>query len=524
MTKIIFLIIFSFFSVLVEVQAFEEFEIPKTNDKSEKLLIIKQITFQGNRVFSEKELNAVISNLVNQNITIIKIQQIITKIREFYREQGYINADAYIVTEQDLSSGIIKIVIDEGILEKIEIKGLSTLNESYIFKRLPKVDSPLNILELEKALILLEQNKLLFKEIKSTLIKGSQSNSSILTIDIIENKRFSLEIEGNNFGAFNSGENQLESDLGINNIIGYGDRVETDFTISEGSGQIIFDYYFPLAPQYGEIRFHYDYGESEIIRQPLDDFDIRGIYQQGFIEWRLSVFEAIREKLFVSFSTGVENSRNFVLGEPFSFIPEVPDSGYTIYNFRVATDYLNSFEKSAISARGELSLNWDSLDNTNNPIAIVRTQANYINQLHERILLSTNFAGQFSTGSLAGGSTFGVLPSEQFPIGGFESVPGYDLYLRRGDNGISLAINIYSTIFNSEEWGTIQFVPFVAYGKVWNESLSPLEPTNLASTGIEWHWDVKNWYIRLGVAIPLIEVDPDFERPFYFSVGKKINF
>ncbi len=495
-----------------------------TDNNSEELLTINQIIIQGNTIFSDLELKNLTQNFINQDLSTIKIQQIIIKVREFYRENGYIKADVYAKEGQDLTTGIIEIFIDEGTLEEIRINGLTSLRESYILNRLPGVNSPLNIKQLEKALILLKQNQLLFTDITSTLSQGNQLNSSILTIKIVENNRFKFELEANNYGAFNSGENQLETAIGINNLVGYGDRFKTEFTLTEGSEQIVFDYYFPLDSNYGEIRFHYDYGESEIITAPLDEFEIRGIYQQGFVEWRISVTEGIREKWFFSVNGGVENSRNFVLGEPFSFVPQVPDSGYTIYNFRIATDYFNSFPTSAISARGEFTLAWDSLSNTDNPMAIFRSQANYLNQIHNKVLFSVNFASQLSTGSLAGSSTFGVLPSEQFPIGGIESVPGYDLYLRRGDNGINLTVNIYSTIFDDRDWGKMQLVPFVAYGKVWNDSFPILDPTNLASTGIEWHWMVRDWYIRLGLAVPLIEVDSDFERPFYFSVGKKIKF
>jgi hemolysin activation/secretion protein len=491
---------------------------------NQKLLTINKIIFGGNTVFSDSELTQVTQNFLQQNLSTIKIQEIMIKVREFYREKGYLNADVYAQEGQSLTEGIVQIFIDEGILEQIEIKGLTSLDQAYIRERLPFVNSPLNIHQLEKALTLLEQNQLLFSDISSTLTRGTRPNSSILTINVVENNRFNLKIEANNYGAFNSGENQLETSVKINNLVGYGDRLKTEFNLSEGSEQILFDYYLPFAPKYGEIRFHYDYGESEIITPPLAQFEIKGIYQQGFLEWRLPVKEEIREKWFVSLNVGVENSRNFVRGEPFSFVPQVPDSGYTIYNLRLATDYFNSFPTSAIATRGELTLAWDSLANTNDPLTILRFQSNYLHQIQERILFSGKLAAQFSTGSLAGSSTFGVLPSEQFPLGGIETVPGYDLYLRRGDNGVNLSAQIYGTILDEPDWGRMQLVPFVAYGQVWNESFPLLEPTNLASTGIEWHWNVRDWDIRLGVAFGLTEVEPDFERPFYFSVGKNISF
>ena len=139
-------------------------------------------------------------------------------------------------------------------------------------------------------------------------------------------------------------------------------------------------------------------------------------------------------------------------------------------------------------------------------------------------MLSATVATQLSASSLAGGSPIGVLPSEQFPLGGIETVPGYDLYLRRGDNGFNAIAQVYATLWEDADLGKMQLIPFFAYGKVWNETLEILPPRNLASTGIEWTWNVKNWEIKLGAAFPLVEVDADFERPLYFSIKKKITF
>lgn len=170
-------------------------------------------------------------------------------------------------------------------------------------------------------------------------------------------------------------------------------------------------------------------------------------------------------------------------------------------------------------------MGWDSLSNTNDPLTIFRFQSNYLNQLDELVLFSTTVSAQFSTSTLAGGAEFGTLPSEQFPIGGINSVPGYDLYLRRGDNGINAIVQLYTTIYEDPDWGKMQLIPFFAYGKVWNESFSIPPPQNLASTGIEWNWDVNDWSVRLGVALPLVrDVNPDFRQEFYFSVGKRIAF
>ncbi len=524
----IFCLILIFFILLDKVKAetIPDFSSQSVTQKAEpETRLIKEVIIEGNTVFSQVELKEVIQEFIDQSFSVDNIQQIIFRLREFYHQNGYITSDVYAQANQDFSSGIVQISIVEGILERVEIKGLKTLNPNYVLNRLPSANSVLNIFQIEKDLLLLQQNQLLFKQITSNLNRGILPQNSILVVNIVENYRFDFSVEINNYGAYNSGRNQLESSFAVNNVTGNGDRFKTKFILSSGSKQILADYTIPVNSDNAELRFHYDYGDSEIITQPLARFNIDGVYQQGFIEWRQPLKQTVREKWLISLQAGIENSRSFLDGKEFSFVPQVPDSGYTIYNFRLSTDYFRSFSGSAIASRAEITVGWDSLSNTNDPFTIFRLQSNYLNQLDELVLFSTTVSAQFSTSTLAGGAEFGTLPSEQFPIGGINSVPGYDLYLRRGDNGINAIVQLYTTIYKDADWGKMQLVPFFAYGKVWNESFSIPPPQNLASTGIEWIWNVNDWSLRLGVALPLVrDVNPDFRQEFYFSVGKRIAF
>lgn len=305
--------------------------------------LIKEVVIKGNTVFSQVELKEVIQEFIDQSFSVDNIQQIIFRLREFYHQNGYITSDVYAQANQDFSSGIVQISIVEGILEKVEIKGLKTLNPNYVLNRLPSANSVLNIFQIEKDLLLLQQNQLLFKQITSNLNRGILPQNSILVVNIVENSRFDFSVEINNYGAYNSGRNQLESSFAVNNVIGNGDRFKTKFIFSSGSKQILADYTIPVNSDNAELRFHYDYGDSEIITQPLARFNIDGVYQQGFIEWRQPLKQTVREKWLISLQAGIENSRSFLDGQEFSFVPQVPDRGYTIYNFRLSTDYFLSF-------------------------------------------------------------------------------------------------------------------------------------------------------------------------------------
>jgi hemolysin activation/secretion protein len=76
------------------------------------------------------------------------------------------------------------------------------------------------------------------------------------------------------------------------------------------------------------LRWHYEGGQSKIIKKPLKRFDIEGNYQKAFVQWRQPLLKRVTEELAVVVEGGWQQSQSFLDDEPFSFFSEIPDSGY----------------------------------------------------------------------------------------------------------------------------------------------------------------------------------------------------
>ena len=495
-----------------------EAKIVKSHDLRISVIVIK-----GNTVFTDEELGALAAEFVGKPINLENMQLLAQVIAEYYLKHGYTTSDAYPSPQQNFREGEVQIFIVEGILETVEIKGLKSVKENYVRERL-NIGKVLNTAQLLEKLQILQLNPL-FAQIKAELKPGNQPQSSVLNLEIVENPNLNLSLGVDNYGAYNSGEIEADMSFTINSLTGNGDRFSTQFFLSEGSQQIIADYQLPLNSNNGILRLHYEGGESRIIKKPLKRFDIEGNYQKAFVQWRQPVVKTVTDELAWVVEAGWQQSQSFLDDEPFSFFTEIPDSGYHSYTLRIAGEYFKSLPDQALAARGELTLGFDSLDTTSDPYVILRGQTQYLKKINEAWLFSVTLSGQI-TGSSLGGAEFGILPSEQFPIGGINTVPGYDLNLRRGDNGVNIRGELFYTFLNQPDWGKMQLVPFLAVGKVWNESGIIFEPQNLASMGLSWNWQWHDWQTNLGVAIPLVveNVPSEFRQEFYFSVQKKFSF
>lgn len=486
--------------------------------------LIEEIIIEGNTVFAEIKLQQEIASFLGQTLTLENVQQIAKVIAEYYLAHGYTTSDAYPFPSQNFREGKVRIVIVEGILEAIEIKGLGSVRKSYVRERLTPVGKVLNTNQLLEQIQLLQLNPL-FASVKAELKPGSEPQSSFLSLAIVENPNFNLSFAMDNYGAYNSGEIEGDIQFTLNSLTGNGDRFSSQFLFSAGSQQIMVDYQFPLNSQNGILRWHYEGGQSKIIREPLKRFDLEGNYQKAFVQWRQPIKKTVTEEFALVVEAGWQQSRSFLDDEPFSFFSEIPDSGYHSYTLRVAAEYFRSLPTQALAARGELTLGWDSLNTTNDPYVIFRGQGQYLKKVNQRWLFSLTLSGQI-TGSSLGGAEFGILPSEQFPLGGINTVPGYDLNLRRGDNGVNAKIELFYTLFEQPDWGRMQLTPFFAVGKVWNEEEIIVAAQNLASLGLSWNWQWHDWQTNVGVAIPLVRdnLASEFRQEFYFSVQKKFSF
>ena len=103
-----------------------------------------------------------------------------------------------------------------------------------------------------------------------------------------------------------------------------------------------------------------------------------------------------------------------------------------------------------------------------------------------------------------------LLASEQFSIGGFNSVRGYRQDARLTDNGFVVSAEVRLPVLRvPESQGVLQLIPFVDYGIGWN-SAGRFDPDaqNLASVGLSLQWQQgDNFIARFDWGIPLVDID-----------------
>ena len=154
---------------------------------SEKTILLKNVSFKGNKTLSEEKLLKFFDNLIGKDVTFSDLSSAALKAQSLYRKQGFITTRV-IIPKQDFLSGDINIAVIESYLENIVVTGGTNGTRDYIRYMTSSVlkDNLKNKIfkfdDLERQLLLIKKNGL--GKLTSTLSKGSKVGTSLLTINI----------------------------------------------------------------------------------------------------------------------------------------------------------------------------------------------------------------------------------------------------------------------------------------------------------------------------------------------------
>ncbi|MEC4816850.1 MAG: ShlB/FhaC/HecB family hemolysin secretion/activation protein [Scytonema sp. PMC 1069.18] len=492
---------------------------------------VRKIDVVGSTILSQDEITRITKSFEGRSVTLKELRDIADKITQFYINRGYITSRA-VLADQTISDGVVKILVIEGSLEKIEVKGTRRLNKSYIRSRIRLgVERPLKPGEIEEQLRLLKLDPAL-KDITEAILKpGTKLGQSILSITVEEADTISGFVGVDNYSPPAVGSERLGGVISYRNPIGVGDELSASYYRSTAGGFNSFDFNYrvPINPMNGTLQFRYAPSDSKIIRSDFSDrFDITSDRELYEISYRQPLVRTLREEFALSLGFSVQDGQSFLDGVPTPFGDGPDDQGNSKTRvLKFGQDYIKRDRQGAWGVRSQFSLGIDVFDATVNtsstPDGLFFSwlgQVQRVQQLNRDNLLIAQAELQLSPNSL--------LSSQQFLIGGGQSLRGYQQNARAGDNGFRLSVENRTTL-NRNEFGNpnVQIAPFVDMGAVWNQSENPNDITGenfLASVGLGLILEpIPNFLMRIDYAVPFVKSSTRGEnaqdRGLSFSVG-----
>jgi hemolysin activation/secretion protein len=471
------------------------------------LLPIRSIQIKGNTVFSEDKFNSIVQEVEGKDFTqqeyIQTIQNITDKINALYQKDGYIAAAK--PSENDPNRGIIQINITESYLKNIRVEGTQQL-KSYVLNRLQLSNTEIiNTAKIEDKLRLLKQDSL-FTDVIAT-IKPLNNHEKELVVTVKEAPTVAANVSVDNFSPATVGSERVNVGLNYRNLTGLGDEFSANSTISNTGGNKLFavGYQVPLNAMNGSLQLSATFNSTKVTQSPFDVLNIQGEKQIYEIFYRQPLIRSSTEELALSLGLSIDNGQTFIFDKPtgFGFGPDKDGVSRTsVVAFR------QDYRKSDISGNwflgSEFKIGTGLFNPTTNDSPVPDGYfLNWSGSLQrEQRLSDSNSLLVRANAQITSDS---LLPSQQFIIGGGQSVRGYRQNARSGDNGLSLSIEDRISL-NSN----FQIAPFLDLGTVWNVANNPNQLSSqpfLISSGLGIIWKpFKFIQLRLDYAFPFINL------------------
>lgn len=477
-----------------------------------------EIQIIGSTIFSAIDFAPILDNSDGKTLG-----EIADAITQMYLEKGYITSRARVATAPDT------IEIIEGKVDQINLQGNNRLSDDYLTSRLRLgTQAPLNTGQLEDQLRLLKLNPLI-NNIEATLKAGQGLGVSDLDITVTEARSFTGNVGVDNFSPASVGSERITLDLATQNLTGTGDRLGMGYirTTRGGAESLDLSYTRPLNATEGSLTLRSIFSRNRVIQEPFDVLDIRGESERYEISFRQPIIRNPREEFALGIGFSYQDGLTFLGDELFGFNIGTEDGISTTSIIKFTQEYTKRQPLGAISLRSQFSFGTELFDATENTGSIPDGQFwSWLGQIQGvRLLNPDNLLIVQADLQLTPDT---LLPSQQFVMGGGQSLRGFRQNARSADNGFRFSVeNRFTLARNATGDSVFQLTPFFDLGTVWNSSENPNvlpDQRFLAGLGLGAWWQLeKGFTVRLDYALPLVDLGDRGENlqddGLYFNVN-----
>lgn len=480
---------------------------------------VTEIQVVGSTVFSPEDLAAMVAPYENRTLTLAELQALANQLNQRYLDAGYITTQVRI-PEQVLTGGSVMIEILEGTLAEITVDGADRY-QAYVTSRLNLAGNPLNQPALEDQLQLLKLEGL-FNSVQAELRRGSAPGESRLAVHLEEANPVSAQTFIDNYSPTSVGAVRAGATLGYRSALVPGDNLTAavSSTTTWGAQVYALGYQVPLSPNNSTLRIGVTYENFRITEQdnPAFALGIRGstrIYEAAF---RYPLIRTPREELGISLGFRHRDGQSVILDQI-----SIPNRTSV---FQFAQDYLLRDMSGAWAVRSQFNLGTGLLNATINPDPQADGQFfSWLGQVQRvQVVSPDNLLIVRADVQLAGSS---LLGSEQFVIGGGQSVRGYRQNVRTGDSGFRVSVEDRIVISrNTDDSPMLQLVPFMDVGAVWfhDPTTQPTQQNFLWGAGVGLIANpIPGLELRLDLGLPLVRLTETTDRntggQLHFSLG-----
>ncbi|MCE9665952.1 hypothetical protein LY622_21205 [Halomonas sp. M5N1S17] len=197
-------------------------QVPVMDADSAAKIEVNSLRLSGHSLYSAEELLSVTGFRPGAQLSLGELQAIASRITDFYHQNGYFVAQAYLPA-QAIEDGAVTIAVVEGRYGDVTLRNQSNLSDGLAHGLLSGVDTGevINRAPLESRLLLMSD--IPGVNVQSTLVPGESVGAADLIVDVTPGQRVTGSIDADNAGNYYTGEYRLGGTIHVNNLAGRGD-------------------------------------------------------------------------------------------------------------------------------------------------------------------------------------------------------------------------------------------------------------------------------------------------------------
>ena len=391
---------------------------------------IEAITFSGNKIYDNSTLES-ISEFKPGCITLTQINEYLRLISNHYIESGYVTSRAF-MTPQDLSSGVLNIVILEGKVEKVLWNGEE---RQWLKMAFPMIaDTVLNLRGIEQGLD--QINRLSRYNATIKLLPSSKQGYSVVDLQTAERQLGSIGVGFSNSGQKSTGEEQIALNLSGENFFKWLDKwtlsatQSAAFVDSKQSDSLYLGVDVPIGYWNVGYRTSYSTYKTTFTNSGFT-FDSSGKTNNHYLDSKWLFFRDGTSKSALKLTASHRREKNYILGNL------VEASSRNLSMLSLAWEYSTRVGGGFLTVSPNMSIGTDWFggeENLSSDPSVAKAQfrkgmltGSYTYAFTPKLTLTSTLFGQWTNDTLYG--------SERVSIGGEYSVRGFKGTSLSGDEG-----------------------------------------------------------------------------------------
>lgn len=484
------------------------------------------VQFIDAQSYSDGELSALYQDMVGTEISLADVYALANTLTLKYRDDGYI-LTRVIIPPQTIEGGVIQLQAVEGFIDNITVQGEgegeAALQLIRDYASRIRDDGTLTIETLERNLLLI--NDLPGVSARSVISPSLTTPGGADLLIIVNREHYEAELGMNNHGSRFLGPFQVYANGVAKSLYGWNESITAQFVTAPDAGAELTYGSIIYAQPVGKYGTVLSAGFSITDTDPgftLDPFGVNGLSRTISLQAKHPIIRSRESNLTARLGFDWRDTTNKNIIEPtrkdylrvlragaqYDFVDRLMGVAVNAIDIQIS----QGIDGLGASDKGDSNMSRPDGDPS-------FTKAEIQIQRLQRVTSSVNVLLQ-GRAQLANNA---LLSSEEFGLGGYSSVRGYEPSEVVGDDGMSGKIEL--------QWNTpadgVQAFTFLDSGTVWDKdsTTSANKRNSLTSTGIGFRLDLPYGFdSELVAAQPMnrnIATRDKRDPQFFFSLSKQ---